>query len=105
VALLGSEWLASHPSCFTLGKGTPVTQWIEGKVGPKASLAFWRRKIFLPVLGIKPHFSSSAACSVVAIFTVFQNISYLQNFKIKKKMFWHFGPPRCARFWKLWTHL
>jgi hypothetical protein len=87
VAVLGNEWLASQPSYFTLGKGIPVTQWIGGEIGPKASLAFWRRNIFLPLLGIKPHFSSSAACSVVAVFAVFQNISYLQNFKIKKKMF------------------
>jgi hypothetical protein len=78
--------LASQPNSFTLGKGTPVTQWIGGKVGPKANLAFWRRKISLPLLGIKPHFSGSAACSLVAKFTMFQNISYLQNFRVKKKM-------------------
>jgi len=84
VALLRNEWLASQPICFTLGKGTPVTQWTGGKVGPKASLAFWRRKIILPLLGIRP---ISQALQPVArlLYSLSQNISYLQNFKIKKE--------------------
>jgi hypothetical protein len=37
-ALDGGEWPASHPSCFTPRERAPGTHWIEGWVGPRASL-------------------------------------------------------------------
>jgi hypothetical protein len=36
--LVGGEWLASRPSCFTSGEGAPGTHWIGGWVGPRSGL-------------------------------------------------------------------
>jgi hypothetical protein len=33
-ALVGGEWQASLPGCFTRGERAPGTQWIGGWVGP-----------------------------------------------------------------------
>jgi hypothetical protein len=38
LALVGGEWLASHPSHFIPGERTPGINWIGSWVGPTASL-------------------------------------------------------------------
>jgi hypothetical protein len=38
LALVGGEWSASHPSCFTPGERAPGTHWTAGWVDPRASL-------------------------------------------------------------------
>jgi hypothetical protein len=38
LALVGGEWLASHPDHFITGERAPGTNWIGGWVGPRASL-------------------------------------------------------------------
>ena len=42
----------------------PGTQWIEGRVGPTASLDFKEEKDMLPLSGIKPWFLSHPACGL-----------------------------------------
>jgi hypothetical protein len=37
-ALVGDEWLASHPCRFNPGERPPGAQWIVGWVGPKTGL-------------------------------------------------------------------
>ena len=73
---------------FTLGKGTPATQWIGGKVGTKASLAFWRRKIFLSLLGIKPNFSSSVAWLLCSRVSKHKLLAEFQDQKENVLAFW-----------------
>jgi len=38
LALDGDEWLASHPGHFISVEKPPLTHWIGGWVGPRASL-------------------------------------------------------------------
>jgi hypothetical protein len=37
-ALVGSEWSASRPGCFTPGERAPGTHWIGGWVDPRDGL-------------------------------------------------------------------
>jgi hypothetical protein len=38
LGIVGGEWSASRPCCFTPGKRAPGTHWIGGWVGPRAGL-------------------------------------------------------------------
>jgi hypothetical protein len=58
LALDGDEWSASHPGRFTPGEIVPGTHWIEGWVGPRASLDVVEKKKILPLLGSEPRPSS-----------------------------------------------
>jgi hypothetical protein len=55
-ALVGGEWLASHPGCFTPGERVPSIHWIRGWVVPRAGLDdVEKRKFFtLPRLELRP---------------------------------------------------
>jgi hypothetical protein len=46
-ALVGGEWSALRPSCFTPGQRAPGTHWIGGWVGPKTRLDDVERRKFL----------------------------------------------------------
>jgi hypothetical protein len=54
LALDGSEWSASLPDHFTPRERAPITNWIGGWMGPRASLdKVVKRKESLPLPGIK----------------------------------------------------
>jgi hypothetical protein len=52
-ALVGREWSASRPCCFTPGEKTPGTQWIGGWVGPRAGLDDVEKRKFLTLPGLE----------------------------------------------------
>jgi hypothetical protein len=45
-ALGGSEWSASHSSCFTPGERAPSTHWIGSSVDPRAGLDNMKKRNF-----------------------------------------------------------
>jgi hypothetical protein len=51
--LVGSEWSASHPDCFTPREIGPGTPWIGGWVGPRASLDDVEKRKFLIASGLE----------------------------------------------------
>jgi hypothetical protein len=54
-ALVGGEWSASRPACFTSGERAPGTHWIGGWVGPRRSGQRAERKfLILPGLELRP---------------------------------------------------
>jgi hypothetical protein len=56
VALVGGEWSASRPFCFTPGERATGTNWIGGWVDPRAGLDDMgkRKFITLPELELRP---------------------------------------------------
>jgi len=63
-ALDGSEWSASHPSCFTPRERAPGTHWIGGLGGPRAGLdAVVRGKIPSPYRNSNPRSSRVEYCN------------------------------------------
>jgi hypothetical protein len=52
-ALVGDEWLASHPGSFTPGERAPVILWIGIWVGTKAGLDDVEKRKFLTLLGLE----------------------------------------------------
>jgi hypothetical protein len=52
-ALAGGEWSASRPGCTTPGERAPVTHWIGGWVGPRASLDDVEKRKFLTRQGLE----------------------------------------------------
>jgi hypothetical protein len=53
LTLVGGEWSASRPGCFTPGERDPGTHWIGGWVDPRASLDDLEKRKFLTLLGLK----------------------------------------------------
>jgi hypothetical protein len=51
--LLGGEWSASHPCCFTLWGKSPGTHWIGSWVGPRAGLDGKVKRKFLTIPGLE----------------------------------------------------
>jgi hypothetical protein len=47
-AVVGSEWSASRPDCFTPEEGTPCAHLIGGWVGPRSCSMTRRSEHFLP---------------------------------------------------------
>jgi hypothetical protein len=53
LALVGGDWSGTRLGRFTLGDRVPGTHWIEGWVGPRASLDDVERRKILPLLGLE----------------------------------------------------
>jgi hypothetical protein len=53
LALIGGEWLASHPCCLASGERVPSTHWIGGWVGPIAGLDDMEKRKFLTLPGLE----------------------------------------------------
>jgi hypothetical protein len=49
-ALVGGEWSASRPGCFTPRERVPSTHWIGGWVGPRTNLDDVEKRKILPDL-------------------------------------------------------
>jgi hypothetical protein len=49
-ALVGGEWSASPPRCFTPGEIAPRTHWIGDWVGPRAGLDDVEKRKFLTIM-------------------------------------------------------
>jgi hypothetical protein len=62
-ALVGGEWSASRPGCFTLGERAPGTHWIGGWVGPRAGLGDMEKRKFFILRGLKLRPLGRSACS------------------------------------------
>jgi hypothetical protein len=52
-ALVGGEWSASRPGCFTFGERAPGTHWIGDRVGTTAGLDDVGKRKFLTVPGLE----------------------------------------------------
>jgi hypothetical protein len=52
-ALVGGEWSASRPSCFTAGEIDHGTHWIGGWVGPRTSMYDVEKRKLLTLPGLK----------------------------------------------------
>jgi hypothetical protein len=52
-ALVGGEWSASRPSCFTPEESAPSTHLIGGLVIPRAGLNNVRKRKFLTLQGLE----------------------------------------------------
>jgi hypothetical protein len=52
-ALLGGEWSASRPGCFTPAERAPGTHWIGGWVDPRAGLDDVEKRTFLTLPGLE----------------------------------------------------
>jgi hypothetical protein len=52
-ALVGGEWSASRPGCFTPEQRAPAVHWIEGWVGAETSLDDIARRKILPLRGLE----------------------------------------------------
>jgi hypothetical protein len=52
-ALIGGEWSASRPGCFTSGDRAPSTYCLGGRVGPRTSMDNVKRGKTLPLLGFR----------------------------------------------------
>jgi hypothetical protein len=48
-----SEWLTSRPGRFIPGERAPITNWIGGRVGPRAGLADMEKRKFFPLSGLE----------------------------------------------------
>jgi hypothetical protein len=72
-ALVGGEWSASRPSCFTPGERAPGTHWMVGWVDPRVGLHYVRKFLTLPGL-VQPIDSRYTDCAIPApFFVVIQN--------------------------------
>jgi hypothetical protein len=52
-ALVGGEWSASGPDCFTPGERASDTHWVRGWVGPNAGLDAVEKRKFLTLPGLE----------------------------------------------------
>jgi hypothetical protein len=52
-ALVGGEWSASRPDCFTPGERAPSTHWIGGWVGSRTGLDDIEKREFLLLPGLE----------------------------------------------------
>jgi hypothetical protein len=52
-ALVGGEWSASCPCCFTPGERAPGTHWTGGWVDPRAGLDDMVKRKFLTLPGLE----------------------------------------------------
>jgi hypothetical protein len=52
-ALVGGEWSASHPDCFTLQERAPNAHWAGGWVDPRAGLDDVEKTKFLTLPGLE----------------------------------------------------
>jgi hypothetical protein len=52
-ALVGGEWSASRPGCFTPGERAPGTNWIGGWVDPRTGVDNVEKKKFFTLLGLE----------------------------------------------------
>jgi hypothetical protein len=51
--LVGGDWSASRPGCFTPGEIAPGTHWIGGWVGPRTGLDDEGKRKFLTLPGLE----------------------------------------------------
>jgi hypothetical protein len=53
MALVGGEWLTSHPGCFAYGERAPGAYWIGGWVDSRASVDDVEKRKFLTLPGLE----------------------------------------------------
>jgi hypothetical protein len=51
--LVGGEWSASRPGCFTPGERGPGTHWLGGWVDPRTGLNEMEKRKFLTLPGLE----------------------------------------------------
>jgi hypothetical protein len=66
-AVVGDEWSASCPGCFTSEEKVPGTRWIGGWVGPRASLDDMGKGKFLTLPGLELRQLVCPACKDIPV--------------------------------------
>jgi hypothetical protein len=61
-ALVGGQWSASRPSCFTTEDRAPGTHWIGSWVDPRAGMDDMEKWKFLTLLGLELRLQPESSC-------------------------------------------